>query len=122
MDEMKALDCLAALSQSTRLQAFRLLVEREPGGIAAGDVARLADVPQNTMSTHLATLAHCGLVRSERHSRSIVYHADLERFRALLVYLMQDCCGGRPEVCAPILAEIKPCCPPAANRRERRRA
>lgn len=122
MDEKTALDCLAALSQSTRLQAFRLLVAHEPDGIAAGEVARLGGVPQNTMSTHLAMLAHCGLVRSERHSRSIIYRADLERFRTLLVYLIQDCCGGKPEICAPILAEIKPCGPPAAKRKERRRA
>jgi ArsR family transcriptional regulator, arsenate/arsenite/antimonite-responsive transcriptional repressor len=122
MDEIAVLDCLAALSQPTRLKAFRLLVAHEPDGIAAGEVAQLLDVPQNTMSTHLATLARCGLVRSERHSRSIVYRADLERFRAVLVFLLQDCCGGRPEVCAPIVAEITPCCPPASRRKERRRA
>lgn len=122
MDEKTALDCLAALSQPTRLRAFRLLIAHEPDGIAAGEVARLLEVPQNTMSTHLATLGHCGLVRSERHSRSIEYRADLERFRSLLVFLMQDCCGGRPEVCAPVIAEITPCCPPGPKRKERRRA
>ena len=123
MDESSAIDSLAALSQETRLKAFRLLVAREPDGIAAGEIARLVDVPQNTMSAHLATLAHCGLVRGERHSRSIVYRADLEHFRALLVFLLQDCCGGRPEVCTPILAELTPCCPPSpTQRKERRRA
>lgn len=122
MDEEETLACLSALSQSTRLQAFRHLVAHEPDGVAAGEIARLVEVPQNTMSTHLATLAHCGLVRSERQSRSIIYRADLERFRALLVYLMQDCCGGKPEVCASLLSDIEPCCPPAAKRKERRRA
>jgi len=123
MDETDALDCLAALAQPTRLQAFRLLVTREPEGIAAGEVARLVEVPQNTMSTHLAALAACGLVRGARQSRSIVYHAELERFRALLVYLMQDCCGGRPEVCAELFTDIKfKPCSPADKRKERRRA
>ena len=82
---------------------------REPDGIAAGEIARLLAVPQNTMSTHLATLVGCGLVQSRRHSRSIVYRVDLERFRAMLVFLLKDCCGGRPEVCAPFLAELSPC-------------
>ena len=122
MDEKTALDCLAALSQSTRLQTCRLLVAHEPEGIAAGEIARLSDVPQNTMSSHLTTLSHCGLVRRERRSRSIIYRADIERFRALLVYLMQDCCGGKPEICAPVVAEIKPYRPPAAKRKERQRA
>lgn len=121
MDEKSALDCLAALSQPTRLKAFRLLVAREPVGIAAGEVAALLDVPQNTMSTHLAILARCGLVHGERRSRTIMYRADLQRFRALLVFLLQDCCGGRPEVCAPLVAGITPCCPPTPNPTERRR-
>ena len=121
MDELSTLDCLAALANPTRLAAFRLLVSHEPDGIAAGEVARLGGVPQNTMSTHLATLAHCGLVRGERHSRSVVYRADLERFRALMVFLLQDCCGGKPAVCAPILEAMTPCCPPAAKRKEKRR-
>lgn len=121
MDESTALDCLSALANPTRLAAFRLLVSREPEGVAAGEVARLLAVPQNTMSTHLATLANCGLVGGERHSRSVVYRADLERFRALMVFLMQDCCGGRPAVCAPILSAMAPCCPPAAKRKEKQR-
>jgi DNA-binding transcriptional ArsR family regulator len=122
MDETSALNSLSALSQPTRLKAFRLLVANEPGGIAAGEIARLVDVPQNTMSTHLTTLAHCGLVLSERRSRSIVYRANLANFQALLVFLLQDCCGGRPDVCAPILSRISPCCPPASKRKERRGA
>jgi DNA-binding transcriptional ArsR family regulator len=121
MDELAALECLSALSQPTRLKALRHLVAREPRGIAAGDVATLLDVPQNTMSTHLAILARCGLVRSERQSRSIIYRADVARFQALLVFLLQDCCGGRPEVCAPIVAGITPCCPQTSGAKERRR-
>lgn len=107
---------MAALAQPTRLKAYRLLVAREPDGIAAGEVARLLGVPQNTMSTHLAVLASCGLARSQRHSRSIVYRADLAAFKALLVFLLADCCGGRPEVCAPLIDELSPCCPQQSKR------
>lgn len=124
MDETNALACLSALSQPTRLAAFRLLVAREPVGVAAGEIARLVDVPQNTMSTHLAMLAQCGLAMSQRHSRSIVYRADLDHFRALLLFLLQDCCGGRPEICAPVLGALTaagaaPCCPPAKSQAKR---
>lgn len=118
MDETTALDCLAALSQPTRLTAFRLLVANEPCGIASGEIAGLVDVPQNTMSTHLATLARCGLVRGERRSRSVVYRADLDHFRAMIVFLLQDCCSGRPEICAPILAALAPCCEQACHDKE----
>jgi len=112
MDNTEVIDALSALAQSTRLDTFRLLVTREPEGVAAGELARLIDVPQNTMSTHLAILARAGLVRGERHSRSVVYRADLQRFREVTLYLLKDCCGGRPDVCAPLIADLTPCCPP----------
>ena len=111
MDSQEAIAALSALAQPTRLDTFRLLVSREPEGVAAGELARLIDVPQNTMSTHLAILAGAGLVRGERHSRSITYRADLERFREVTLFLLKVCCGGRPEVCAPLIADLMPCCP-----------
>jgi DNA-binding transcriptional ArsR family regulator len=103
---------LAALAQSTRLEAFRLLVEHEPHGLPAGEIARHLAVPHNTMSTHLAILSRAGLIRSQRQSRSIIYRADLDRLRAVTIFLLKDCCGGRPEICAPLVADLTPCCPP----------
>lgn len=111
MDATLAIAALAALAQNTRLEAFRLLVSREPVGVAAGELARLLAIPQNTMSAHLGVLARAGLVRSERRSRSIIYRADLDRFSEVVLFLVQDCCGGRPEVSAPLLADLSPCCP-----------
>lgn len=110
MDDTDTLIALAALSQATRLQTFRLLVSREPEGIPAGEIARLIGVPQNTMSAHLTVLAHAGLVCGERQSRSIIYRADLARFRSLMLYLLKDCCGGSPDICAPLIADLTPCC------------
>jgi ArsR family transcriptional regulator, arsenate/arsenite/antimonite-responsive transcriptional repressor len=115
MDNIEIIAALSALAQSTRLDTFRLLVSREPNGVAAGELARLVETPQNTMSTHLAILARAGLVRSERRSRSIIYRADLERLREVMLFLLKDCCGGRPDVCAPLIADLMPCCPPAES-------
>jgi ArsR family transcriptional regulator, arsenate/arsenite/antimonite-responsive transcriptional repressor len=112
MDQTEVIAALSALAQPTRLDTFRLLVRREPEGVAAGELARLIAVPQNTMSAHLAILSRAGLVRGERHSRSIIYRANLEGFRAVALYLVTDCCDGRPELCAPLIADLTPCCPP----------
>jgi ArsR family transcriptional regulator, arsenate/arsenite/antimonite-responsive transcriptional repressor len=106
---MEAITALGALAQATRLDTFRLLVEREPDGVPAGELARLMAVPQNTMSAHLAILARAGLVVGERHSRSIIYRADLSRFRDVALFLLKDCCGGRPDICAPLIADLTPC-------------
>jgi ArsR family transcriptional regulator, arsenate/arsenite/antimonite-responsive transcriptional repressor len=109
MESLDAIDALSALAQPTRLETFRLLVRREPEGVAAGEVARAMGVPQNTMSAHLAVLSRSGLVKGARQSRSILYRADLARFRALVSFLLKDCCDGRPEICAPLLADLAPC-------------
>ncbi len=111
MDDTEAIAALAALAQPTRLEVFRLLVSREPGGVAAGELARLVEAPQNTVSTHLAILARARLIVGERQSRSVIYRADLERFREITLYLLKDCCGGRAELCAPLIADLTPCCP-----------
>jgi DNA-binding transcriptional ArsR family regulator len=108
MDIERAVEALAALAQITRLETFRLLVKHEPDGLPAGEVARRLGVPQNTMSVHLAVLARAGLAVAERHGRSIVYRADLERLQALTLYLVKDCCGGRSELCTPLLAALTP--------------
>ena len=104
MESNDALDVFAALSQATRLDAFRLIVRHEPDGLPAGEIARLLGVPQNTMSTHLAILARAGLIAAERRSRSIIYRAALDRVREIASFLVNDCCGGRPDLCAPLVA------------------
>ena len=78
MDNIEAIAALAALAQETRLDVFRLLVAREPEGVPAGELARLVEAPQNTVSTHLAILSRAGLIVGERQSRSIIYRADLD--------------------------------------------
>jgi ArsR family transcriptional regulator len=115
MDENRTIAALAALAQSTRLQTFRLLVAREPVGVPAGELARLVSVPQNTLSAHLAILARVGLVRGERRSRSIIYRADLPALRAVITFLLKDCCGGAPDICAPLVADLTTCCPAGAS-------
>jgi ArsR family transcriptional regulator len=117
MESEDAILALAALAQSTRLDVFRLLAKHEPEGLAAGDIARALAVPQNTMSSHLAILSRAGLVSAQRFSRSIVYRADLARFQAVVLFMLQDCCDGRPEICAPLIESLKPCCSPKPRRK-----
>jgi ArsR family transcriptional regulator len=110
MDSEPAILALAALAQSTRLEAFRLLVRHEPNGLPAGAISDRLAVPTNTMSAHLGVLSRAGLVTSERRSRSIVYRADLDRVRDVVLFLLQDCCEGRADLCQPLLAALAPCC------------
>lgn len=102
MEPKAALKRLSALAQEGRLDVFRRLVKAGPDGLAAGEIARAVSAPANTLSAQLTILANAGLVRSRRDGRSIIYSADYEGMSGLLMYLMEDCCQGRPEVCGPI--------------------
>lgn len=103
MDKSAALESLSALSQDMRLDLFRLLVRAGPTGMCVGEITDVLGARQNTVSTNLAILTRVGLTRSEREGRSIRYFARLDRMAELLSFLMEDCCGGRPEACAPLL-------------------
>lgn len=72
----------------------------------AGEIGEKLDVRQNTMSANLAVLLHAGLVRNEREGRNVRYFADFEGIRGLLGFLLEDCCGGRPELCRPLIDEL----------------
>jgi DNA-binding transcriptional ArsR family regulator len=102
MEAEDAIEGLGALAHPGRLAVFRLLVQAGAEGLPAGDVARRLDTPANTMSAQLAILTRAGLIGSRREGRSIVYTADYGRIGALLGFLMEDCCQGRAEVCAPL--------------------
>jgi ArsR family transcriptional regulator len=108
-----ALSALNALAQESRLKVFRLLMQSGSAGMAAGDIARKLGVPHNTLSAQLAILARARLVTSRKQARSVIYAVDLDGTRRLLSFLVEDCCGGKPEACAPLLARaLADCCQP----------
>lgn len=115
MKSKAAIEALSALAHEGRLGVFRMLVKAGPGGMPAGEIARRLDVPPNSLSANLNVLSHAGLVESRREGRSIIYSACYERMTQLLGYLMEDCCNGAPEICAP-LVEVLTCCTPKAVR------
>ncbi len=116
MESKPAILALVALAQSTRLDAFRLLVTHEPAGLPAGDIAMALAVPQNTMSSHLAILSRAGLIAATRTGRSIVYRAELAHLRDVMLFMLKDCCGGSPEICAPLIENLSSSCSPKKRR------
>jgi DNA-binding transcriptional ArsR family regulator len=117
-----ALAALAALGQPTRLDIFRLLIRREPEGVAAGAIAEAVGCAHNTLSSHLSILARSGLIRGTRDGRSIVYRADVEGMRALIAFLINDCCDGHPEICnLAAAARVGDCCPPTPTATRQRK-
>ncbi|WP_242182247.1 metalloregulator ArsR/SmtB family transcription factor [Sphingomonas sp. CARO-RG-8B-R24-01] len=106
MESALAIAALGSLAQGTRLDTFRLLARNGPDGLPAGEVARQLNVPQNTMSAHLAILTRAGLVRFERSGRTIFYRADLDSVRGLMRFLAHDCCAGNAAMCSALVDDL----------------
>lgn len=102
MDIKVAVESLAALAQDSRLAVFRLLVQAGPEGLAAGEIAERLGIPASTLSFHMKTLSHAGLVQVRPESRFNYYSANFDEMNALLGFLTDNCCGGRS--CAPTAA------------------
>lgn len=92
MEINKAILAFGALSQETRLQVFRLLVEHGPDGTPAGTLSDSLGIPHNTLSFHLSHMSNAGLLLSRREGRSIIYSANFEFFTDLIRYMVEDCC------------------------------
>ena len=96
MEIKSAVRALAALAQESRLEVYRLLVQAGPEGLPAGEIAARLDIPSSTLSFHVKTLAHAGLVGSRQDGRFIHYSADFSTMNDLLAFLGENCCGGKP--------------------------
>src|SRR6478609_8631922 len=117
MERVDAVAALSALAQGHRLEVYRRLVQAGSRGMAAGEVADAVGIAPNTLSFHLDRLRHAGLVSVARQGRSLIYAARYETMNNLLGYLTENCCGGRPGLCAP-----EACTPAKASRKRKETA
>jgi ArsR family transcriptional regulator, arsenate/arsenite/antimonite-responsive transcriptional repressor len=120
MKKDQAVAALAALAQDNRLDVFRLLVQAGPEGMAAGRVAEALGLAPNTLTFHFDRLRDAGLVTVRRDGRSMIYAVRFAAMNGLLAFLIENCCQGAAEACAPEActpAEFKPA--KIARRKER---
>ena len=115
MKEKQALEAFSALAQETRLAIVRTLVKEGPEGLAAGAIAEAMRVSPSNVSFHLSHLERAGLIQSRREARSIIYSASYDTLGALIRFLTEDCCQGKPEICAPLTTMACLCTPETAT-------
>jgi protein-tyrosine-phosphatase len=102
MESNRAIQSFTALGHPGRLGVFRLLMRLAPHGSRPTEIAETLAMKQNTLSHHLGELVAAGLIRAERQGRSLFYSVDLDRAGSLVGYLVNDCCRGRPDICAQL--------------------
>lgn len=111
MTTREAVAAMSALAHEGRLNAFRMLVQAGRQGVAAGEVARRLGIPPNTLSASLNVLSNAGLIESRREGKSMIYTARYGQMGQLLAFLVEDCCAGSSEICAPLLnITLQSCC------------
>jgi ArsR family transcriptional regulator len=93
MDIQHAIIAFDALSQETRLKAFRLLVEQGTQGAPAGMLSETLDIPHNTLSFHLSHMNNAGLVTSRKEGRSVIYTANFSFVQDLIRFIVENCCN-----------------------------
>lgn len=93
---------LSTLGHPQRLALFRLLMRRYPDRVPATELARALGLKANTLSTYVNALMQSGLISQERVGTSLRYAIKMDAARATIDYLLDDCCRGRPEICAPV--------------------
>jgi ArsR family transcriptional regulator len=86
----------AALGSEARLAVLQTLVRAGPEGLAIGALGARCAITGSTLTFHLKTLAHAGLIRQQKQGRQIICIADTPAIRALSGYLLAECCADRP--------------------------
>src|SRR3546814_19177849 len=79
----EAILALGALAQEHRLALFKLLVRAGAEGLPAGAIAAELDIPNSSLSFHLAQLNRAGLINQTRNGRSLVYSPNYAGMNAL---------------------------------------
>lgn len=101
MENTVAIRAFLALGQESRLNIFRLIVQRGTDGLYPSQIQELLGMPAATLSFHLRELVSAGLLQVERQSRNLIYRANGELTQDLLAFLVDNCCGGKPCAVAP---------------------
>jgi len=128
MDIQQAIIMFDALSQETRLRAFRLLVRAGADGLAAGVLSERLGTPHNTLSFHLNHLSKAGIVSSRKQGRSVIYSANFDSTRDLIGFMVKDCCSDefatirQDNATGCSIIELASCCEPGEKLETKRRS
>ncbi len=94
LKKTEVIDALTALAHERRLAVFRLLVERGPDGLPAGDIAAQLKMQPSSLTFHTQKLVRAKLLNVEKSQRQVIYSVHLPAMNALVGYLTENCCGG----------------------------
>jgi ArsR family transcriptional regulator len=105
MKNSEAVNAFVALGQESRLNVFRLIVQRGDVGLTPSQIIEKLGIPNATLSFHLKELYQSNLITVERQSRNLIYRPNAQLVQNLSEFLLDNCCGGKP--CLPVKSSKK---------------
>ena len=105
MKNIEAVSAFVALGQESRLNVFRLIVQRGDVGLTPSQIIEKLGIPNATLSFHLKELYQSNLITVERQSRNLIYRPNAMLVQNLSEFLLDNCCGGKS--CLPVKSSKK---------------
>jgi len=107
MKNIDAIQAFLALGQESRLNVFRLIVQRGDVGLTPSQIIEKLGMPNATLSFHLKELYQANLVTVERQSRNLIYRPNAKLVQDLSEFLLDNCCGGKSCTPSKSLKKVK---------------
>jgi DNA-binding transcriptional ArsR family regulator len=107
MKNTQAISVFLALGQETRLNVFRLIVQRGDVGLTPSEIIEKLGIPNATLSFHLKDLVNADLLLIERQSRHLIYRPNAEQVQKLSEFLLENCCGGKSCISVKSVKKVK---------------
>jgi DNA-binding transcriptional ArsR family regulator len=108
MKNADAINAFLALGQETRLNIFRLIVQRGDIGLTPSQIIEKLGIPNATLSFHLKELVGADLLLVERQSRNLIYRPNAKLVQDLSGFLLDNCCGGKSCIPVSSIKKAKP--------------
>lgn len=96
MKNSEAILAFIALGQESRLNVYRLIVQKGDEGLLPSQIHEMLGIPNATLSFHLKELYQAGLITVERQSRNLIYRPNPGMVEDLSQFLLANCCNGKP--------------------------
>lgn len=107
MKNKSAISAFLALGQESRLNVFRLIVQRGDVGLTPSEIIEKLGIPNATLSFHLKELVSANLLLVERQSRNLIYRPNAEIVQQLSGFLLENCCGGKSCIPSKPIKKVK---------------
>jgi DNA-binding transcriptional ArsR family regulator len=88
-----AANLFSQLGNQTRLKIVRELVRAGERGMPVGEIKKVLNIPDSTLSHHITHLRRVGLIWQEREGTILHCFVDYKKIDGIIAFLTEECCA-----------------------------